>query len=256
MMFAFLDEFGHLGPFVARNDSKYNTSPVFGVAGFVMPDSHVRAFATWFFQFKNNLLRAAFEKRKCHAAAWEKKGAAVFTPKHLIRYEHIRQGARRLMHHVNGCSGVLFYYGREKWQLPENCNPSGLHTTVLAHAIRNLNLFCENAGQNFVIIMDKHSSRKVLVETAAKTMFGNDPARRLLEPPFEVESHLYQTVQAADWIAALVGRVWAYRLKDKQFADHQIADQAFGDVLDKLSKHSRVLRRPKVQPTLRLLPPA
>ena len=31
----------------------------------------------------------------------------------------------------------------------------------------------------------------------------------LIEPPFHLESHRYQTVQAADWIAALVGRLGA-----------------------------------------------
>lgn len=28
---AYLDEFGHIGPFVARNEPKYQESPVFGL---------------------------------------------------------------------------------------------------------------------------------------------------------------------------------------------------------------------------------
>ena len=36
------------------------------------------------------------------------------------------------------------------------------------------------------------------------------PRRQLIEPPFDLESHRYQTVHAADWIASLVGRLGAF----------------------------------------------
>ena len=54
--FAYLDEFGHIGPYVSREDSRYNESPVFGLAGFVLPSEQVRGFGTWFFQRKCELL--------------------------------------------------------------------------------------------------------------------------------------------------------------------------------------------------------
>ena len=44
--FAYLDEFGHVGPYVARTDPKYRESPVFGLAGFVLPAEEVRGFGT------------------------------------------------------------------------------------------------------------------------------------------------------------------------------------------------------------------
>ena len=34
---ACLDEFGHIGPYVSKEDPKYHDSPVFGFAGFVLP---------------------------------------------------------------------------------------------------------------------------------------------------------------------------------------------------------------------------
>ena len=44
-------------------------------------------------------------------------------------------------------------------------------------------------------------------------MYGKSQRRRhLIEPPFRLESHRYQTILAADWIAGLVGRlgaIWA-----------------------------------------------
>ena len=48
--FAYLDEFGHIGPYVSRKDSKHNDSPMFGLACFTLPSEQVRGFGIWFFQ--------------------------------------------------------------------------------------------------------------------------------------------------------------------------------------------------------------
>src|SRR5208283_904660 len=56
MYVVYLDEFGHIGPFVSRNDAKYHESPIFGMAGVILPVGEVRSFATWFFQRKCQLL--------------------------------------------------------------------------------------------------------------------------------------------------------------------------------------------------------
>ena len=34
---AYLDEFGHVGPYIAHHDPRYNTHPVFGLGGIVLP---------------------------------------------------------------------------------------------------------------------------------------------------------------------------------------------------------------------------
>ena len=52
--FAYLDEFSQVGPYVSKEHPKYKQSPVFGLAGFVLPSKHVRDFGTWFFQRKQN----------------------------------------------------------------------------------------------------------------------------------------------------------------------------------------------------------
>ena len=41
---------------------------------------------------------------------------------------------------------------------------------------------------------------------------GGKPPPDLIEPPFQVESHLYQTIQAADWLATWIGRLMARRV--------------------------------------------
>ena len=37
----YLDEFGHIGPFVSRDHPSHKTSPVFGLGGFVLPSDRI-----------------------------------------------------------------------------------------------------------------------------------------------------------------------------------------------------------------------
>ena len=64
--------------------------------------------------------------------------------------------------------------------------------------------------QNFILTLDEHDQRDALITEAAIAMYNPaEPRRCLIEPPYQVESHRYQTMQAADWIAGLVGRLGA-----------------------------------------------
>jgi len=56
----------------------------------------------------------------------------------------------------------------------------------------------------------------------AAFMFSHQDADKLLEPPLEVESHLYQTVQCADWICAILGRIASFKY-DPDFEEFQWA---------------------------------
>ena len=79
--FAYLDEFGHIGSYIRRTDPRYKDSPVFGLAGFVLPAAEVRGFGTWFFQRKCELLDFEIKRSGEHPAVWEKKGANAFFKK-------------------------------------------------------------------------------------------------------------------------------------------------------------------------------
>ncbi|MFI2564611.1 hypothetical protein [Paenarthrobacter sp. NPDC018779] len=48
MLIAYLGGFGHSGPCVADSNSKFNTRPLFGCAGFVVPAENVREFGGYF----------------------------------------------------------------------------------------------------------------------------------------------------------------------------------------------------------------
>lgn len=253
MLIAFLDEFGHIGPFVSRADPHYNHSPVFGLAGYVLPHHQVRHFATFFFQLKSKMLAAELNFVQEHPATWEKKGNELVTSRNIRKFVHIREGLIRILNEIYKCNGKIFYYGRQKYQAPGTSNSSGLYTTVMAHTIRAIDAYCCGIRGQFMMILDQHSDRLKLLESATKTMFSpQNPARCLIEPPFQVESHLYQTIQAADWIAALVGRLLSFTVEPQQYADWEWAEKYFGNRVRGLSTHSTLWRPASAQPMLPL----
>lgn len=244
MIFVFLDEFGHNGPWVARNDPKYNTSPVFGLAGYLLHESKVRNFGTFYLKLKEKYLQHDPTRQGRPYHEWEKKGTNLFTERSITKYPTIKESMFRLITELQRRDGRLLYVGREKLigNGPE-LNPNGLYTTVFSDVIRRLNKYCEAKNENFAIVLDEHSARKELLVTAAKTMFGNDPARRMMCPPFEVESHLNQNIQAADWIATIVGRIWNHKVDPVGFEGLEHYKTYFEQRIENVATHSSVLRR-------------
>lgn len=103
--------------------------------------------------------------------------------------------------------------------------------------------------------MDQSSSRPELLACAQKTMFGAQPCRQIVSPPFEVESHLDQNMQCADWIATIVGRIWAYRLDMTGFSSQKPYDDYFWDRLGRVSHQSKIEKRADIprRPTRKLV---
>ncbi len=258
MHLAFLDEFGHIGPYVSRGHASYNQSPVFGLSGYIIPHDKARNFATFFFQLKSWMLARELKQVAVHPATWEKKGSDLFTTKNVRKYKRLGEGFNRLVSRLIEDKAVFFYYGREKYQSPEASKASGLYNTVLSHTIRRCDRHICSRQSQFLMILDQHKDRIKLLETSAKTMFGSSPARSLIEPPFHVESHLYQTIQVADWISTVVGRAFAYRTRPHDFPEWDWADKLFSTSVERHCKHSSLWRprhRPANQLTLPLPPP-
>jgi len=240
MIFAYLDEFGHIGPYFEQDHKNHNTSPVFGLAGILLRESSVRPFASYFLNRKVDLLGFDIRKSGKQAYEWEKKGTNLFTATSIIKYPEIQRSTSRLINYIDRFNGKIFYYGREKRRHSEEVNSTGLYKTVLSDAIRKIDSYCASINENFIIVMDQHSVRKELLETATKTMFGETRAYRLSSPPFEVESYLNQNIQAADWIATLVGRLWNYRLDPLGFSKYEIYDRLYWEKIHSCSSHSSV----------------
>jgi len=238
--FVYLDEFGHIGPYISRTSPRYNESPVFGLAGIILPERAIRPFATKFLQLKEHLFQREIKQSGRLSSLWEKKGIEIFTAKHLAKYPHFRSTGFRLLNNLRSSGGNVFYYGREKKAGRTDLNSIGLYTTVLSHAIRQLENYGNASNTNFVMVVDEHSARKQLLVTASKTMFGQTPARHMLSPPFEVESYVNQNIQAADWVAAIIGRLWARELRPAEFS---LITKIFGNISGNESNKSQHIAR-------------
>ena len=243
--FAYLDEFGHIGPYLSRTDPKYKESPVFGLAGFILPSEEVRGFGTWFFQRKRELLAFEIARSGKHPARWEKKGASLYTvTTNVTKYAQLRTFTNRLFNKIRKLGGFVFYVGVRKTAVPAQHNPNRLYATVFLEAIKRIDGFCEedcNPPDNFVLILDEHDQRSSLLTEAARSMYARSHRRRhLIEPPFHLESHRYQTLQAADWIAGLVGRIGSIWADPMAYSDYEVFRRYFEHRVNRISRRSGI----------------
>ena len=238
--FAYLDEFGHIGPFISRTDPKHSTSPVFGFAGIVLPVNEVRNFSMYFYKLKCRLLEWEIQNRtQIPAYQWEKKGAALYTVRNIEEYEELRRATFRLINKIKSYGGFVFYNGIEKEPPSKEHATEGLYLSVLRDSIRRIGSYCLNNEATFSMLLDSIDSdepgarRKFRLEgikVAGIEMFGSHSysSRTLLEPPYQLESHLYQNLQCADWFCGLLGRYLAYTVLPDQYSDYKIVSKYFG----------------------------
>ena len=206
----YLDEFGHIGPYISSDHPSHKTHPVFGLGGVVLPYEQVRNFSTYFFKLKNRLLDYELKKSGVHPAKWEKKGASLYTVTNVVKYKQLRQATNRLLNQIKKVGGFTVYVGIEKERQLEKHDSKKLYHSVLKEVIKRIDQEMEVRDASFMLILDQQEEnvlRGEIVETASIAMFGEDARERLIEPPVQVESHLYQTVQCADWLCGLFGRL-------------------------------------------------
>ncbi|AIR89051.1 hypothetical protein LK03_07105 [Pseudomonas cremoricolorata] len=56
---------------------------------------------------------------------------------------------------------------------------------------------------------------------------ASEKCRTLIEPPIQAESHLFQTIQCADWICGLIGRLTALSLAPDEYSELEPFDKYF-----------------------------
>ena len=228
---AYLDEFGRIGPYAPRSHPGHNDSPVFGLAGFIMPVEAVRGFGTWFFQRKWEFLNFEIQRSGKHAAVWEKKGLSLSTVTNVMRCPEPWQTTFRLLNKVWSLRGRVFYYGIRNTAKPKTHNANALYESVLAEAIRRLDQFFRDdhtPAERFLLALDEHPLRAELLTETAREMYGGaEPRRQLIESPFQLESHRYQTAQVVDWIAGSVGRLAAFWTEPEVWAENAVLRRYF-----------------------------
>ncbi|MEN7528863.1 DUF3800 domain-containing protein [Cupriavidus sp. 2SB] len=248
----YLDEFGHIGPYVARDHAKYNDSPVFGLAGFMLPVAQVREFAVYFYKLKCGLLAWDLmhkNPRDLPACRWEKKGSALFTARNVQIYRPLRQATFRLLNRIAAVGGHVVYTGERK------ASQMGVHVSAemfrrqLLCAIRQVDGHCAQTNSTCLVLLDQQDAgddwRERNVEACTVAMFeGDAKCRRLVEPPLQGESHLFQTLQCADWLCGLIGRLAAHAAAPNEYADWAVFHKYFHDRVRDVALVSSGIRPP------------
>jgi len=164
--------------------------------------------------------------------------------RNVLRYPELRHFTHRLFNKIERLGGFIFYVGIKKTSPPAEHYPNRLYERVFLEAIKRINEFCAadcRPPKNFLLILDEHTQRENLITRAAQSMYGKTERRRqLIEMPFHLESHRYQTLQAADWIAGLVGRLGAIWTEPAAYAENDVFRKYFERQLNHICRRSGI----------------
>lgn len=253
MLLAYIDEIGEPGAFVSHDHQRFNTSPAFGYAGFIIPAHNARAFGGAFTGEK----KARFSKELSAAknpGRWEAKGANLFRPDTPTeRPENLRIFGS-LVRTNSALSGHLFYYANEK--------PLGTpKQTALDEVVRERDAMQEtlnriarhadNLGQEVMVLIDSinEKTRVKRVADMYAHIFSRSAEypemKAIVEPPMHLDSVLSANIQFADWVAAYVTRAIGRQLiedsKYKWISSGHLNETVYGSFTheSKLHFHNR-----------------
>lgn len=220
MLLAYIDEIGETGAFVSRSDKRFNTSPAFGYAGFVIPEERARRFGSIFVREK----RALFSSELAAASnpgQWERKGADIFRPHTPSQYPQQIRVFTGLVKLALSLGAHLFYYADEKPVGTPGQTRLDVEQRETAAMRETLNRLCRHADSqdsNLMVLIDQiNESQRT---KRLPNMYGHILSRaaerqemlRVVEPPMHVDSILSANIQFADWIAAAVSRAVDFQL--------------------------------------------
>ncbi len=255
MLLAYIDEFGHVGPYISDTHPKFNNHPVFGYAGFLIPAHNVRAFGAYFEFLKAKLLAYEVEKSGKHPHRWEKKGASLLTTRNIKNYGHeIQPALERLFRKLFRLNGKLVFVGQVKplgseKETGESTFDRNSH--VLRQIITEIANYADQQNEDVLIFLDSVDSkaREDALAVSASFIYSStstNSVKRVLEAPMQLESHLYGTVQFADWICALMGRATHFHLA--QSNEFTWAPELLDILLGQSKKSDPCTSKSRIQP--------
>lgn len=225
MLIAYLDEIGEPGAFVSRDHPRFNTSPAFGYAGFVIPDVNAHDFGMRFTHQKRTLfsreVAMSDEGTLGSASVWEKKGSEFFAKQtHEKNPERLRV-FDALVDTLRSAQGNLFYYADEKPIGTPGQTRELLELREQRAMQETLNRLARHAAkrdEHIFIIMDLVNEHQRTERTQRmyahvySRMKDFREMRRIVEPPMHLDSKISSNIQFADWVAAIIGRAVDYQL--------------------------------------------
>lgn len=229
-LLAYIDEIGQPGAFMSLDHPRYNESPAFGYAGFVIPLERAREFGALFTKKKNQLFPSESAKAE-HSGRWEKKGAELIYAKVISERKQNLRVLGSLISGLRKVGGNLFYYAEEKpVGSPKELNTgrrefAERESVAMQETLNRLARHANSCDEPLLVMMDQineKSRRQRLPEMYAHILgraAQHEEMRRIIEPPMHIDSKLSSNIQFADWIAALMKRVIEYQLvKDSRYS--------------------------------------
>lgn len=226
VLLAYIDEIGETGAFVARDHARFNTSPAFGYAGFVVPAAHARRFAAEMHQKKQQLFRREIQAA-AHPGRWERKGADLFRSDTFERQPQQFRVFNALVRSLRGHGGHLFYYADEKplgTPKQTGLDTEDRETRAMQETLNRIARHADSCDAHVLVMIDQINEKTRAARLPR--MYGHilgrasehPEMRRIIEPPMHVDSVLSSNIQFADWVAACVTRCIDYQLlADSQY---------------------------------------
>jgi hypothetical protein len=220
----------------------------------ILPATEIREFAIFFFKLKCQLLKFDLENdnpRGLPAYQWEKKGSQLYALRNVVKYPELRRATFRILNHIKKVGGYVFYTGVHKVTDPDAHNSTETFKRQLLQSVRKIDRFCAQSDSTFMLMLDEQRAgnewREKNVEVCTLAMFedASEKCRTLIEPPIQAESHLFQTIQAADWICGLIGRLIALMVAPEEYQELEPFDKFFSARLAEVLLESSGLEHQK-----------
>ncbi|QUW19791.1 DUF3800 domain-containing protein [Agrococcus sp. Marseille-Q4369] len=226
MLLAYIDEIGEPGAFVARDHARFNTSPAFGYAGFVIPETNARRFGTAFTEEKRRVFKTEIE-RAANPGQWERKGSSIFRPDTMAKFPQQIRVFNGLVRTLRALGGSLFYYADEKpigTPAQTRLDTAQRETAAMQETLNRLARHSESQdGSNLMVMIDQinENQRSERVPNMYAHILGRASShpemRRIIEPPMHVDSVLSANIQFADWVSACVTRAIEFQIRDSPY---------------------------------------
>jgi len=220
VLLAYIDEIGEPGAFISRSHDRFNTSPAFGYAGFIVEAESARPFGQRFTYEKRTLFASELAD-VANPGQWERKGASMFRPSTADTHpQHLRVFAG-LVRQLRAMRGMLFYYADEKplgTPKQTGLDPVARETAAMQETLNRLCTYAERRQRNLLVMIDQinEKTRAERLPNMYGHILGRSADRpemkRIVEPPMHVDSVLSANIQFADWVAAAVTRAIDYQL--------------------------------------------
>lgn len=236
MLLAYIDEIGEPGAYVSKDHPRFNTSPAFGYAGFVIPERTARRFGKHFTEEKRRLFANELVGVD-QPGRWERKGSDIFTPDAWKNYRSQIRTFRGLVTNLGNLGGKIFFYADEKEKGTEKQVRLSREERQIKAMQETVNRLCRYAaGQdsNLLIMMDQinEKQRAAHVSASYAHIFSRSKdfpeMEAAVEPPMHIDSALSSNIQFADWVAAAVSRGIDYQLEAQSrygWIPNALADQ-------------------------------